>query len=148
MNTLSLSQRKCDQYWPLESQEEYGQFLVTVRSTKVMAFYIQRTFTIRNTHVKKVRSCKFPILSCFLLKPRLQWLFYFAILSLSLLSQASQKGRVNERTVVQYHYTQWPDMGVPECVLPLLAFIRKSSRARDMGPIVVHCRYNETFFSH
>ncbi|XP_076236366.1 putative receptor-type tyrosine-protein phosphatase mosPTP-1 isoform X2 [Calliopsis andreniformis] len=54
-----------------------------------------------------------------------------------------RKNGVNmgERIVWQYHFTGWPDHGVPEHPLPVLSFIRKSSNANppDAGPIVVHC---------
>ena len=54
----------------------------------------------------------------------------------------SSKHKLVERAVYQYHYTNWPDHGVPENPLPVLSFVKKSSaNNKDPdGPIIVHCR--------
>ena len=42
-----------------------------------------------------------------------------------------------------YHFTTWPDHGVPKFATGLLTFIKRVNRElpKDSGPIVVHCRF-------
>lgn len=47
--------------------------------------------------------------------------------------------------VRQYHFTAWPDHGVPDYATPILAFLRRvrsehTPRAKGKLPMLVHCR--------
>lgn len=48
------------------------------------------------------------------------------------------------RLVRQFHYTVWPDHGVPETTQSLIQFVRTVrdyvNRSPGSGPTVVHCR--------
>ena len=43
--------------------------------------------------------------------------------------------------VTHYHFTAWPDHGVPKFATSLISFIRKTQRGhnKDKGPLLVHC---------
>ena len=48
--------------------------------------------------------------------------------------------------VTQFHFTAWPDHGVPDYATPILAFHRRVLREHKpkKGPIMVHCRSEHT----
>ena len=54
--------------------------------------------------------------------------------------QATQVG--DSRKVVQYHFTAWPDFGVPSEVGSMVKFVCeiRSQVEDDHGPMVIHCR--------
>lgn len=53
-----------------------------------------------------------------------------------------QRGAHEIREIRQFHFTGWPDHGVPYHATGLLGFIRrvKSKTLANAGPMVVHCR--------
>lgn len=68
---------------------------------------------------------------------------HFLLLSCSLLLQEEQLDA--HRLIRHFHYTVWPDHGVPETTQSLIQFVRTVrdyiNRSPGAGPTVVHCRY-------
>ena len=104
---------KCDQYWPEAGTGNYGEINVTTVREDVLAFYTLRTFSLELVTSPPVKKKKGGV----------------------------EAGRLVQ-TVYQYHYTAWPDHGVPLHALPLISFIRNSAAANgeEEPPVVVHCR--------
>uniref|UniRef100_A0A671NHT4 Receptor-type tyrosine-protein phosphatase U n=1 Tax=Sinocyclocheilus anshuiensis TaxID=1608454 RepID=A0A671NHT4_9TELE len=52
-----------------------------------------------------------------------------------------RRGYPAKHEVCQFHFTNWPEHGVPYHATGLLAFLRrvKASTPLDIGPVVVHC---------
>ena len=110
---------KCEVYWPREvgCSVAYGGIEVTLTDFTQLADY-----TIRSLTINKVSL----------------WLWTGAWFTVSL----SQAGSGKEgREVKQFHFTSWPDHGVPQFATAMLAMVRKvmAFHLSESGPMVVHC---------
>lgn len=58
-------------------------------------------------------------------------------------------GKKPQRLVTQFHFTSWPDFGVPFTPIGMLKFLKKVKACNPQyaGPIVVHCRWPLLFYS-
>ena len=67
----------------------------------------------------------------------LHTLIFFRCLSLS--QMKGESGKPFKTT--QFHFTTWPDHGVPDYATPILGFHRrvKSQHKPSRGPLLVHC---------
>lgn len=57
------------------------------------------------------------------------------------LEYTNKDSTTEERTVCQFHYSAWPDHGVPPSVRPLLDMVRlvRDTQASETLPVLVHC---------
>ena len=64
------------------------------------------------------------------------------ILPYTLISVQCEKVGGNPMKVTQFHFTSWPDHGVPEYAGPILNYLCrvKSQMKLSQGPTLVHCR--------
>ncbi|XP_050313162.1 tyrosine-protein phosphatase 99A-like [Anthonomus grandis grandis] len=110
-NLVERGRRKCDMYWPKDT-ETYGFINVKLVAEDVLATYTVRTMVIKHLKVSTPENVK-----------------------------KAKDPSILEKTVYQYHYTNWPDHGTPDHPLPVISFVKKSAAANppNSGPIVVHC---------
>ncbi|KAJ3609020.1 hypothetical protein NHX12_023547, partial [Muraenolepis orangiensis] len=61
--------------------------------------------------------------------------------SIVMITKLVERGYPAKHEVCQFHFTSWPEHGVPYHATGLLAFLRrvKASTPADAGPVVVHC---------
>lgn len=96
--------------------------------TELLSEYVVRTFA-----VEKVGSRRSPARPSGLARPP----------TANGAALAFQRGAAEIREIRQFHFTGWPDHGVPLHASGLLGFIRrvKAKTPPAAGPTVVHCRF-------
>ncbi|XP_040850799.1 tyrosine-protein phosphatase non-receptor type 2 isoform X2 [Ochotona curzoniae] len=130
--TVEKESVKCAQYWPTDDREmlfkETG-FSVKLLSEDVKSYYTVHLLQLENINV------------------RLFWIMiYLELLNLNVKTRLKKKKihfSGETRTISHFHYTTWPDFGVPESPASFLNFLFKvresGSLNPDHGPAVIHC---------
>ena len=101
----------------------YGNFQVTLRDVENLAEYSVRIFSVQ------------PVIHC-------SNKMAGTILSSLLQIAGSADYKDDLREVRQFHFTVWPDHGVPKYGTALLSFQKRIDKFHDRknhGPMVVHC---------
>ncbi|GBP00486.1 Tyrosine-protein phosphatase 99A [Eumeta japonica] len=107
-NLVERGRRKCDMYWPSGGRGSTAEF----GGVRVMLLHedVRATYTVRRLRVTRLNGSNPPTPN----------------------TESSP-----ERTILQYHYTVWPDHGTPRHPLAVLPFVRAASA--DPGTVLVHC---------
>ncbi len=113
---------KCEQYWPDSGARRFGPFQIIITDQETFADYIVRVLQVTVSMTPEHRSI-----------PSQKYC--------TICSQFTDSPGTSLK-VTQYHYTAWPDHGVPEYATSMLNFHQrvKSQHSTSRGPLLVHCR--------
>ncbi|KAK5637712.1 hypothetical protein RI129_000127 [Pyrocoelia pectoralis] len=122
-NEREAGKYKCESYWPVNTDEtqQYGN--ITGKSISCLISI----------------NC---ILICYLISPYLvEHVKWRQVCPDFLVRTFKVKSDQEERTICQFHYTTWPDHGVPSSVTPILELVRlmRDVQSTESRPILVHC---------
>ena len=120
-NLVEGSKIKCQQYWPEGGAQAFGPFQITITDQQTLADYTLRHLL--------VQVCLFSLYGV-----------NIDVISLSFHGQQLKGGSGRPLKVTQFHFTAWPDHGVPDYATPILTFHRRVMKEHKSGPIVAHCR--------
>lgn len=122
--SLHVFQLKCEEYWPNCGSKKYGNIVVTASSGEWGP-----DFEIQHFEINEVSIPPY-VVACLL------WCV-FNLVSIPCSFQKSAGER--PRQITHYHYTSWPECGVPEsptALLKLHSLVINSGQ--QGGPILVH----------
>lgn len=122
---IEKGQLKCHQYWPVTAGESMDMADVNLSLSHVESKPGQH-YTVRTLRLVKSFGCGIS----------------FFLPSNSIFRLTNTKTN-DSREILHFHYTTWPDFGVPACPDSFLEFLHavrnSGSLDEDVGPAVVHC---------
>ena len=134
-NEMEAGKHKCERYWThdyVTADEQspkprtFGPFSVTLmKCREICPDFLVRTLRLRWTKKKKKKRSR---------KDELED-------GEEEDEDEDQEDETEERTVCQFHYSAWPDHGIPAQVKPLLEMVRliRDCQSSETLPVLVHC---------